>query len=249
MTREDIAKHRLLSQNLLGSKAKTPQDVVQWLGAVQAQDYSGAKWALGMRLGGSVTDSDVERAFAKGAVLRTHLLRPTWHFVTPADIRWLLALTAPRVQAANRYVYRKLGLDKATFSRCNAALTKALQGGQQRTRDELRDILQKSGMRTDGELRMSYLLMNAELEGLICSGPRRGKQFTYALLDERVPTRKTLDRREALVELAQRYFVSRAPATVNDFAKWSGLTVSDARSGLEGVQSGLVHEVISGKAF
>jgi Winged helix DNA-binding domain len=249
MTREDIAKHRLLSQNLLGSRAKTPQDVVQWLGAVQAQDYSGAKWALGMRLGGSVTDADVERAFAKGAVLRTHLLRPTWHFVTPADIRWLLALTAPRVQAANRYMYRKLGFDKTTFRRCNAALTKALQGGQQRTRDELRDVLQKSGMQTDGELRMSYFLMNAELEGLICSGPRRGKQFTYALLDERVPTRKILDRREALVELAQRYFLSRGPATVNDFAKWSGLTVSDARCGLEGVQSGLIHEVISGKAF
>ena len=130
--------------------------MVQWLGAVQAQDYSGAKWALGMRLCGNVTDADVERAFTKGAVLRTHLLRPTWHFVTPADIRWLLALTAPRVQAANRHMYRKLGLDITTFRLCNAALTKALQGGQQRTRDELREhVTDEKLLRQDSNLQPS----------------------------------------------------------------------------------------------
>jgi len=147
------------------------------LGAVQAQDYSGAKWALGLRLHGA-TDDAVERAFTKGAVLRTHLLRPTWHFVAPTDIRWLLALTAPHVQAANAYMYRKLGLDTATFRRSNAALTKALQGGRQLTRDELRVVLEKSGIQTDGEARMGYLMMFAELDGLVCSGPRRAKQFT-----------------------------------------------------------------------
>jgi Winged helix DNA-binding domain len=124
--------------------------VVEWLGAVQAQDYTGAKCTLGLRLG-SVTDADVERTFTRGAVLRTHLLRPTWHFVSSSDIRWLLALTAPRVQAANAYMYRKLGLDAATFRRSNAALTTALQGGQQLTRDELRGVFQRSGIPTDGE--------------------------------------------------------------------------------------------------
>jgi hypothetical protein len=222
--------------------------VVEWLGAVQAQDYTGAKWALGLRLG-SVTDADVERTFTRGAVLRTHLLRPTWHFVSSSDIRWLLALTAPRVQAANAYMYRKLGLDAATFRRSNAALTTALQGGQQLTRDELRGVFQRSGIPTDGELRMGYLMMHAELEGLVCSGPRRAKQFTYALLDERVPPSKTMEREEALVELAHRYFVSRGPATINDFARWSGLTVADARIGLEGVQPRLVQEVVEGKTF
>lgn len=222
--------------------------MVEWLGAVQAQDYTGAKWALGLRLRGA-TDDDVERAFTKGAVLRTHLLRPTWHFVTPADIRWLLSLTAPRVQAANAYMYRKLGLDTATFRRSNAVLMKALQGGQQLTRDELRGVFQRSGIPTDGEFRMGYLMMYAELEGLVCSGPRRGKQFTYALLDERVPPSKTMEREESLGKLAHRYFVSRGPATVNDFAKWSGLTAADARIGLEGVQLKLVHEVVEGNTF
>lgn len=248
MTTPGIAERRLLSQQLLGAKSSRPGDVVEWLGAVQAQDYTSAKWALGLRTRGA-TDDAVERAFAKGAVLRTHLLRPTWHFVTPADIRWLLTLTAPRVRAANAYMYRKLGLDTATFRRSHAVLMKALQGGQQLTRDQLRRVFQRSGIPTDGELRMGYLMMDAELERLVCSGPRRGKQFTYALLDERVPPFKILEREESLVKLAHRYFLSRGPATVSDLAKWSGLTVADARIGLEGVQPRLTHEVLDGNTF
>ena len=143
MTTLDIAHRRLFSQRLLGAKLETPNDVVSWLGAVQAQDYAGAKWALAMRAPGT-TDADVEQAFASGAILRTHLLRPTWHFITPADIRWVLSLTAPRVQAANAYMYRKLGLDDAAFRRSNDTLLRALQGGQHLTREELRDVLHAS---------------------------------------------------------------------------------------------------------
>src|SRR5262249_52761007 len=150
------------------------------------QDYAGAKWALGMRLR-RATDNDIEHAYADGSILRTHLLRPTWHFVTPHDIRWMLALTAPRVHAVNAYMYRKLDLDGAIFKRSNAALAKALRGGHTRTRDELRRVLQRAGIAVDAELRMSYLMMRAELDGIVCSGPRRGKQFTYTLLDERAP--------------------------------------------------------------
>src|SRR5262249_39902595 len=153
-----------------------PADELAWLVAVQAQDYAGAKWALGLRLH-PVTDRDVEQAFATGAILRTHLLRPTWHFVTPADIRSLLALTAPRVHAANAHMYRKLELTGAIFRRSNTELRKALQGGNHLTRDELAALLHKSGPVTDSGLRMAYILMQAELEGIICSGPRRGKQF------------------------------------------------------------------------
>ncbi|MGH7426753.1 MAG: winged helix DNA-binding domain-containing protein [Candidatus Methylomirabilaceae bacterium] len=222
--------------------------MVQWLGAVQAQDYAGAKWSLGLRLRGA-TDDDIETAFTTGAVLRTHLMRPTWHFVTPVDIRWMLALTAPRVHAINAHMYRKLELDTAIFKRSNAALVKALQGGQHRTRDDLRSVLQKAGIATAGELRMGYLMMRAELDGLVCSGPRRGKQFTYALLDERAPPAKILERDAALAELAHRYFLSRGPATVQDFAKWSGLTVSDVRSGLEAVKARLRHEVVDGQTY
>lgn len=248
MTLRDIAQRRLVSQQLIGSTSTKPADVVQWLAAIQAQDYAGAKWGVGLRLPGTV-DNDIEQAFARGSILRTHVLRPTWHFVTPADIRWLLALTAPRVHASNAYMYRKLGLDNAIFRRSNGALLKALQGGQHLTRDELRGALRGAGIQTDGELRMGYLMMRAELDGLVCSGPRRGKQFTYALLDERVPPTQGVKRGEALAALAYRYFTSRGPATVNDFAKWSSLTVADARVGLGSVQHKLVQKVVDGRTF
>lgn len=248
MTNLDVARQRLLNQHIALATYQKPGDVVGWLGAVQAQDYVGAKWALGLRLHGA-TDADVEQAFTDGSILRTHLLRPTWHFVTPADIRWMLALTAPRVQALNAYYYRKLELDQTIFRRSNAALVKALQGGKQLTRGELRGVLQQVGVATGGELRMGYIMMRAELDGIVCSGARRGKQFTYALLDERAPHARTLEREEALAELARRYFMSRGPATAQDFAKWSGLTVTDARNGLEAAKAHLQHEAVDGQSY
>ncbi len=248
MAHLDIAHHRLHSQRISEAALRTPSEVVGWLGAVQAQDYAGAKWALGLRLQGA-TDHDIDQAFADGAILRTHLMRPTWHFVTPADIRWMLALTAPRVHAVNASMYRRLELDNTVFRQSNAVLAKALQGGKQLTRDELRVVLQEAGIATDDGLRLAYIMMYAELDGVVCSGARRAKQFTYALLDERAPHTKTLEREEALAELARRYFVSRGPATVQDFAKWSGLTITDARRGLETVKAQLRHEVVDGQAF
>jgi hypothetical protein len=247
-TTQDTAHRRLMSQRLLDGKLKRPKQVVEWLAAVQAQDYAGAKWALGQRMH-DATDDAIERAFAKGDILRTHVLRPTWHFVSPADIRWLLMLTAPRVHAASTYMYRKLGIDAALVRRSNAALTKALSGGNQLTRDELRVVLEAAGVPTKGELRMGYIMMYAELEGLACSGARRGKQFTYALLDDRAPALRTLERDDALAELTRRYFMSRGPATVHDFAKWSGLTITDCRKGLEAVKDDLERESIDGKEY
>jgi hypothetical protein len=248
MANPDFVHHRLSNQRIAAKPFERPEEVVRWLGAVQAQDYAGAKWALGLRIR-AATDDDVSHAFAKGAILRTHLLRPTWHFVTPEDIRWLLALTAPRVHAANDYMYRKLELDNDIFKRSNAALKKALRGGQQLTRDELRSSLLKAGITTDESLRMVYILMYAELEGIICSGERRGKQFTYALLDERVPPTKTLTREEGLAELTRRYFLSRGPATVKDFAKWSGLTVADAKEGVAAVKNLFEHTEVQDRTY
>jgi hypothetical protein len=244
----EIAHLRLVNQRIGLPSFKEPGEVVDWLGAVQAQDYFGAKWALGLRMRGA-TDIDIDKAFNDGSILRTHLLRPTWHFVRPADIRWMLALTAPRVHAVNAYMYRQQGLDDSTFERSNATLAKALEGGGQLTRDELRDALQGAGIVTDPGLRMSYLMMHAELEGIICSGPRRGKQFTYALLEERAPQARKLEREEALAELVRRFFLSRGPATVQDFAKWSGLTLTDARNGLEAVRDGLEHEAVDDQDY
>jgi hypothetical protein len=169
--------------------------------------------------------------------------------VAPADIRWMLALTAPRVHAINATYYRRFGLDQVPFTRCNDVMANALQGGKQLTRDELRRILQQAGIAADGTLPMSLIMMRAELDGIICSGPRRGKQFTYMLLDERAPQARTLKRDGALAELTRRYFISRGPATVQDFAKWSGLTITDARGGLEMVQQQLVQETFDGKTY
>ena len=209
MTPSDIARLRLINQHISAPRFSEPAKVVEWLAAVQAQDFEGAKWSLGLRMLGA-KDGGIEQAFSEGAILRTHLLRPTWHFVTPTDIRWMLALTALRVHQANAYMYRKLGLDNAVLKRSNAALATSLPE-KQLTRDELREVLQRAGIQVDGEFRMGYLLMRAELDGIICSGGRRGKQFTYALFDDRVPPSQPFRRDEALAELARRYFRSRGP--------------------------------------
>jgi len=244
----DIAHQRLINQRLAASPFEKPVEVVDWLVAVQSQDYFGAKWALGLRLQ-DAHDADLDRAFNEGAILRTHVLRPTWHFVTPIDIRWLLALTAPRVLAANAAMYRKLELDAATLKRSLKALAKALRGGQHLTRDELRATLEQAGLAVGTGQRLAYMVMAAELDGLICSGPRRGKQFTYALLEERVPSVATLQRDESLATLTQRYFTSHGPATAQDFAKWSGLTSADAKRGLEMVGTQLQHETLVGAEY
>jgi hypothetical protein len=244
----DIALERLTNQRLSSPDLKKPADVVHWLGAVQAQDYHAAKWALGLRMH-AATDQGVEKAFAAGEILRTHVMRPTWHFVAPADIRWLLKLTAPRVNAANGHYYRKLELDEAVFKRTNKAITKALLGARQLTREALRSAVERTGVATDDLLRFNYILIRAELDGVICSGARQGKQFTYALLDERVPETKPRSRDEALADLTRRYFTSHGPATVADFMWWSGLTAKDANSGLDMVQRHLLKEVIDGKSY
>jgi hypothetical protein len=234
MTTLDIVSRRLYNQHLRGAPFARPDEVVQLFGAVQAQEYPGATWGIAQRMDGA-TQASLDLAYADGAILRTHALRPTWHFVAPADIRWLLKLTSPRVHAMNASYYRKLDLDTAVLARGTTVLTHALQGGRHLTRTELAAALEQAGIirASDDRLRLTYLVMHAELEGLICSGAMRGKQHTYALLDERVPPARMLEREEALAELTRRYFTSHGPATVKDYAWWSGLTPSDVRRGLE----------------
>ncbi|MCX6047936.1 MAG: winged helix DNA-binding domain-containing protein [Chloroflexi bacterium] len=248
MPNVEIAHQRLHNQLINQHTFDKPADVVQWLGAVQAQDYEGAKWAVGQRLNG-LSDSAIEQACTEGAILRTHLLRPTWHFVTPVDIRWMLALTAPRVNLLLSHYYRKLGLDDALFAQSNAVLTQALQGGRQLTRAELGTILQQAGIATKDLLRLTHIMIRAELDGVVCSGAKRGKQFTYALLEERAPQAKFLSHEAALAELAKRYFTGHGPATLKDYVWWSGLTVADARAGIEMVQPQLNHAIIAGQTY
>jgi hypothetical protein len=227
----DVVSQRLDNHKLSSSEFRKPVDVVRWLGAVQAQDFYGAKWALALRMR-KATDAVVEEAFNEGQILRTHLLRPTWHFVAPDDIRWLLQLTGPRINVRCGPNYRKYELDNATLKRSNKALAKALQGGKHLTRSALKKVLNQVGIAADDTVRMAHILLRAELDGVVCSGPRAGKQFTYAFLEERVPVAGTLTRDEALAKLTQRYFTSHGPATLQDFIWWSGLTAADARHGV-----------------
>ena len=205
--------------------------MVRWLGAVQAQEYGPTKWTLGMRMR-SATGTTIEDAFTRGDFVRTHILRPTWHFIPAEDLLWMLELSAPRVHKANAYMYRQTDLDKATLKRALKVCRSALQGGKQLTRKELASALADDGI-GGKNLRITYIVMYAELEGLICSGARRGKQFTYALVSERAPTQNDLTREQGLAELCRRYFLSHGPATLQDFVWWSGLTMVDARKGVE----------------
>lgn len=244
----DIPRYRLHNQFLSQTNFTEPEQVVAALGAVQAQDYAGAKWALAQRLKDAPTDAAIEKAFHEGKILRTHVMRPTWHFVTPTDIRWMLDLTAPRVKIAMAHMDRQLGLDKSILKKSSTTLRKALQGDRQLTRSELAPILKKAGVPVEG-YHLGQLMGHAELDQVICSGGRKGKQFTYALLEERAPRAKSLEREAALVELTRRYFKSHGPATLQDFVWWSGLTTSDARKGMEAVKSEFEQETVAEQMY
>jgi len=216
---------------------------------VQSQDYPNAKWAVGQRLvGARATEAELDRAFDAGEIIRTHVLRPTWHFVAPEDLRWLLALTGPRVHQASGYQYRLLEIDAALAARARAVIEKALRGGVALTRDELGARMIEAGIEAKG-LRLAYLVGHAELEAVICSGPRRGKRQTYALVDERIPPARPRTRDEALAELARRYVEGHGPAQVADLAWWSGLTRADARIALESATPPLVRERHGDRTF
>ena len=241
------AARRLRTQGLTGEPFTSAVEAVRWLGAVQSQDYAGAKWALGQRTRGA-TEAQLDRLFDEGAILRTHVMRPTWHFVLPEDIRWLLELTGPRVRRGLAARYRELEIDEGVVAGAKTAFAAALSKGRHLTRPELGEVLRAAGISPDGQ-RLAHLLMGAELDGLIASGPRHGKQFTYALLEERAPKARTLERVEAVAELTRRYFRSHGPAQVQDFAWWSGLTMADARTGIALAGASLAQRIIEGKDY
>jgi len=237
MTKRQIAEERLYNQHISHQHFSQPAEIVKYMGAIQAQDYAGAKWAVGLRLKKS-TDAAVDQALAAGAIIRTHVLRPTWHFVAPDDLRWMLDLSATRIAALAAGRYRQLKLDASVFKKSNDALAKVLEGGRHLNRYDIANVLQENGVETN-ELRFVHLLMQAELDKVICSGPRLGRQFTYALFDDRVSAAKPKPREEALAELVIRYYTSRGPATAHDFAWWSGLTLGETRKGIEIAKSQL----------
>lgn len=247
MTPDQITAWRLHRGGLNAEPWPDPGSAMRRLGANQAQDFGPAVWSIGQRLP-SATEAELLAWFDAGNLLRTHVLRPTWHFVLPSEIRWLIQLTGPRVHAFNAYHYRQTELDDALLGRCHDLLGNALAGGQTMIRAELEAVLAEGGIPAAG-IRLTYVLMHAELEQLICSGPRRGKQQTYALLTERAPDAVELTPDEALAALTRRYFASRGPASAKDFSWWSSLTMAEIRRGIQILGDELQSREVDGTTF
>jgi hypothetical protein len=241
----DIASQRLANQHIASPTLQDPAGIVSWQGAVQAQDYPGGLWGIGLRTRGA-TQEDVEAAVARRAILRTWPMRGTLHFVAAADARWMLDLLAPRVIAATAGRRQQLELDTRVFTRSRKVIVTALEGDRQVTRSGLYQLLEAAGISTrDG--RGLHILMHFALEGLVCFGAREGKQPTFALLAEWAPHARSLARDEALAELARRYFTSHGPATWRDFAWWSGLRAGDAREAIQLARTHLTREGLNGQ--
>lgn len=226
MTTTQLIRYRLRAQRLVSPYFTSPGEAVEWMGAVQAQDYLGALWSVGQRVKRSVAQ-DIEDAMATKAIVRTWPMRGTLHFVAPKDIRWMLKYLTPRVFTRIASVLRKDDIDEKVLTKSTKVLVKELEGGNMLTRDELYSVLERAKIQTTGT-RGLHIVGCVAQRGIICFGPRRGKQHTFVLLDEWLPSYPVPGREEALTELSKRYFTSHGPATVDDFMWWTGLTKSDA---------------------
>ncbi|HWQ12560.1 MAG TPA: winged helix DNA-binding domain-containing protein [Roseiflexaceae bacterium] len=247
MTPETIALRRLASQQIAHPTFDAPGEVVRRLGAVQAQDYLGALWAVGLRTRGA-TERSVEQALEARAIVRTWPMRGTLHFVPPADVRWMLELLTPRVVQRSAARLRQLGLDAPTIAASAEVLVRALEGGRRLTRPAVFAALESAGIATGGQ-RGYHILTQLAYERLICFGPRDGRQPTFTLLDEWAPSARSLPRDEALATLALRYFTGHGPATLQDFMWWSGLTAADARAGSGAAATQLERAVVEGREY
>jgi hypothetical protein len=242
MTLKEISNNRLCSQKVASPEFKTSKEIVGWMGAMQAQDYSMAKWAIGVRLIDPVEKS-IEASIDIGEILRIHVLRPTWHFISADDIYWMLKLSAPKIKSSLKSRHKGLGLNESVIRTTQTIMEKKLLKESSVTREELADEFTRANIRTD-ENRLSHILFRAELDGLVCSGPLKNKKLTYCLLKDRVPYKNDLPREEALAELAKRYFSSRCPATLEDFIWWSNLSVTDGRNALNSIKPAFLPEKI-----
>ena len=236
----DFRVLRQISQQLAFPAFANPEKIVAWMGAMQAQDYNMVKWAVGMRLKGEDGFSVVQKAFDEGKILRTHVMRPTWHIVPAEDIRWMCALSASSLQATIRDKKRMaaLLLSEDTFRKGCRLFEQHLAGTTGMTKDELEAIFVAEGIPCVTGT-MYRLLMFAETIGLICSGIDQNGKPTYALMDERVPPTPERSREESIALLAERYFRSHSPATLADFVWWSGLGIREARAGIEEIKGRL----------
>jgi hypothetical protein len=243
MTFKEIANRRLKAQLLSGGGGVSAREVVRHMGAIQAQDSAMSKWAVGVRSG--LKEEEVTQELEAGNIIRTHVLRPTWHLVDAGDVRWMLALTAPGVKRAYMGMSRTLGMDDKFMADSNKKIARMLSKGVAMTREEIMAGL-KFNRDVQNDIRPSLIMMNAEQDAVVCNGPTRGKNITYMLMDARVSPGEKLRRDESLARLAYTYFNSHGPATVADFAWWSGLGINDARRGAASVSAQLESETVEG---
>lgn len=242
-----IAAQRLYNQQIAQPRFEDAGQLLMWLGAIQGQDYAGAKWSLGLRLPGS-TDADIEQAMADKTIVRTWVMRGTLHLVAGADVRWMVDLLGDRLISRSAPRYRQLELDEATLQQSNDILLNALAGHQLLSRKTLFGILEEKGISTRGQ-RGIHLLQRASLDGLICQGAAERNNPNFMRMDEAFPDASMMARDESLAELARRYFTSRGHATLQDFAWWSALPMADVRAGFEAVKAQLVEDVIDGVSY
>ena len=236
MTHQEISHHRLVSQKLLETNSNSPEEIVRHLGAMQAQDYGMAKWAIGSRC--NATEKEIEDVINSGKIIRTHILRPTWHFVSADDIHWMLDVSGPQVKRLFTSLARQHGYDEKKLDQVNSRIEKLLTGNNHLTRDE---IMQELNIhKASGDLSPVIIMMNAELEGVVCNGKMKGKQITYALLEEKVSKPQSkLTKEEGLAKLAKRYFESHGSATILDFSWWSGFPPTTVRLAINSIESEL----------
>lgn len=248
MTPTDILTIRLYNQLLTGCKFTCPSEIVSWLGAMQSQNYEMAKWGIGVRLPGT-TNKQIEEAFNAGEILRTHILRPTWHFITPEDIHWMLELTAPRMKPAFDSFARQRGFEMHIAHKAQDMVAAILEEHGHLTRQEMIGHLAERGIHLSEDHNANYIMSRAEVDGLVCSGKVKGTKHTYALLYQRAPHKVSLCKEEMLEKLARKYFASHGPATLEDYFWWSGLNMTDAKKGIELIKQDFICEEINGKVY
>lgn len=242
-----ITTLRMTSQQLLRPRFDRPKDLVAWMGAIQAQEYTMAKWAIGVRLQ-SGTLRAVEEALAKGEIIRTHLLRPTWHFVTAEDLPWIQQLCGPRIRAAYQSYARNLGITEELYLTCNRLIEQLIREKGHLTKLEIGTGLAEKGI-SFMPPHLNCFLFRAETDAIVCSGIDKNNKATYALWDERIPSTPPVTKEEALAKLATRYFQSHSPATLQDFTWWSGLSVTEARQAIGCIEDELMLEPFGSASF
>lgn len=248
MTAKEILSLRLSNHQLAGTEIKEPHNLVSWMGAMQSQSFEMAKWGIGCRMPG-ITNQMLDKALDKGDILRLHILRPTWHFVSKDDIYWMLDLSTPRVRKAIASSDKELGLTENFIKKTNTIIEKALAKDSNLTRQELQDIINNAGLKADSRT-ITHIMYHAELGGIVCNGIVRGKKQTYALLEEKVPKPKEIfNKDESLYKLAYKYFQSHGPATLQDFIWWSGLTATECRRALDLIKDDFIFEVIGEQTY